>query len=63
MKILEVLKIFLKNETFVKEKKLKIVAKWHSGEGSHVPSCRARLCIRPVLALYSKNKEEETRGL
>ena len=30
MKIFEVLKIFLKNETFVKEmKRLKIVAKWH----------------------------------
>ena len=30
MKIFEMLKIFLKNETFEKEKKrLKIVAKWH----------------------------------
>ena len=35
------LKIFLKNETFEKEKKrLKIVAKWHLNGGLSVPRCR-----------------------
>merc|ERR1711954_156413 len=44
---------------FQERKRLKIVAKWHSGEGLHVPSCRVRLCIRPVLALYNRIKKEK----
>merc|ERR1711954_94346 len=46
---------------FQERKRLKIVAKWHSGEGLHVPSCRVRLCVRPVLAHYNRIKRK--RGL
>jgi len=39
-------------------KRLKIVAKWHLNGGLHVPRCRTRFCIRPVLAPYSNDKRK-----
>merc|ERR1711954_578897 len=44
---------------FHERKRLNIVAKWHSGEVSHVPSCRVRLCVRPVLAHYNRIKRKK----